>query len=74
MIDENPQDEAPPSTLPRTLWVLRFATALHKQRPQLSAEQTMSIALEEFKRERDRQPERAAHLCALERFKTDGAG
>ena len=56
------------TSLPRTLWVLRFATALHKRQPSLSAADTMSIAMEEFQRQRERPPEHAADLCAQHRF------
>ena len=61
-------DDLAATTLPRTLWVLRFATALHKRQPGLSAAKTMSIAMEEFQRQRDRPPESAADLCAQHRF------
>ncbi len=61
-------DDLAATTLPRTLWVLRFATALHKRQPSLSAADTMSIAMEEFRRQRDRPPENVADLYAQHRF------
>ena len=61
-------DDLAATTLPRTLWVLRFATALHKRQPSLSAAETMSITMEEFQRQRDRPPEGAADLYAQHRF------
>ena len=51
-------------SLPRTIWILRFATALHKLQPQISGPVAMSIAMKEFEREHDRQPEKAAELLA----------
>jgi len=63
-------DDLTPSTLPRPLWVLRFATALHRLRPNLAAAEVMAITNEEFTRERDRQPERWAEICA---FRTSSA-
>ena len=57
-------DDPAPSALPRPLWVLRFATALHKLRPHLATAEVMTIANEEFAHERDRQPERWAEICA----------
>jgi len=57
-------DDPAPSTLPRTLWVLRYATALHKLASGLDVADVMSIAMREFDRERDRQPEQAAQRYA----------
>jgi len=65
---ETHDDDLAATSLPRTLWVLRFATALHKRRPSLSAADTMSIAMEEFQRQRGRPPESAADHCAQQRF------
>ena len=50
------------SSHPRTIWLLRFATELHKRRPQISGVEAMSIATQEFEREHNLQPERAAQL------------
>jgi hypothetical protein len=65
---ETHDEDLAATTLPRTLWVLRFATALHKRRPSLSAAETMSIAMEEFRRQRDRPPENVADLYVQHRF------
>ena len=65
---ETHDDDLAATTLPRTLWVLRFATALHKRQPSLSAADTMSIAMEEFRRQRDRPPENVADLYVQHRL------
>ena len=65
---ETHDDDLAATSLPRTLWVLRFATALLRRQPSLSAADTMSIAMEEFQRQRSRPPESAADHCAQYRF------
>ena len=48
----------------KPVWILRFATHLHKLRPLVSSPEALAVAKKVFNGERDQQPERAAEAYA----------
>ena len=50
--------------IPKPVWILRFATHLHKLRPLVSSSEALAVAKKAFNEVRDLQPERAAEAYA----------
>jgi hypothetical protein len=61
--DTDPSAARPPP-LPRMVWVLRFATELHRLHPLIDGPAAASIGAKTFDAGRDRSPESAARAYA----------
>ncbi|MEP6872949.1 MAG: hypothetical protein ABI887_01155 [Burkholderiales bacterium] len=51
-------------SIPKAVWILQFATHLHKLRPLIASPKALALAKQAFEQEPGRQPENAAEAYA----------